>query len=181
MAHVVKCRACKQQFDTDKLSPDEWIENPKRFYYHKQCYQEWKNADDVGNSVNIDKDGWFEKLKVYLYEDIKMDINFAKLTRQWNTYTKPNSGMTPKGVVFAMRYFYDVRHGDIKKAEGGIGIVPSIYNEASEYWLNLESRKEGIVEAIVRDMEARASRPVIVIKQKKPQKKDKSKWKLEDI
>ena len=33
MAHIVKCRACKQSFDTDKLSPDDWVENPKRFYF----------------------------------------------------------------------------------------------------------------------------------------------------
>ena len=181
MAHIVKCRACKQSFDTDKLSPDDWVENPKRFYFHKRCYQEFKNADNIDNAANMDKDGWFEKLKIYLYEDIKLDMNFAKVTRQWNRYTEPNSGMTPKGVVFALKYFYEVKHGDTKKADGGIGIVPSIYNEAIQYWINLENRKEDMVEAIVKDMEMRSARPVIVIKQKKPVKKDKSKWKLEDI
>jgi len=41
---------------------------------------------------------------------------------------------TYSGIYKTLKYFYDVRGNSIEKANGGIGIVPYVYNEAYTYW-----------------------------------------------
>lgn len=180
MAHKVMCRICKQTFDTDKLSPDEWIRPTPRYYYHMTCYNDWmKNRDNI-KAENPNDNFWYESLINYLYRDVKLPIDFQKLNSQWNNFIKPEKNMTPKGIYFAMRYFYDIQKGDAAKAAGGIGIVPSIYSRSAEYWRNREMEKEGTIDAIIAEIKARDERPVQTITQKK-KKKDKAKWSLDDI
>ena len=40
MSHIVTCRWCHEKFDTDEMSPDEWVTSGKsgKAYYHKKCY-----------------------------------------------------------------------------------------------------------------------------------------------
>ena len=54
-------------------------------------------------------------------------------------------------------------------------------NKPSIYWYDLETRKEGTIEAIIQQIKQRQSRPVQQIQQKDSVKKDKTKWSLEDI
>lgn len=63
-----------------------------------------------------------------------------------------------------MKYWFEVKHNDISKANGGIGIVPYIYNDAKNYyyaiWLAQEQNKNKI-ETIGRpkEREVRIRRP----------------------
>lgn len=182
MAHIVMCRACGQKFDTEQLSNDEWIMPKAKRYFHTRCYNDWRNNENNVRVTDKPNEWFFEHLKEYLYQDLKMSVDFSKLTSQWNHFLKSKSPqMTAKGIYFTMRYFYDIKHGDPEKAQGGIGIVPNIYKEATEYWANKEYEKEGTIAAILKQMEEREARPVIQITQKKKEKKDKSKWSLDDI
>ena len=71
-------------------------------------------------------------------------------------------------------------HGSSDKALGGIGIVPSIYNQSAEYWVDRETQKQGTLDAIIAQIQARENRPSIQIVQKQ-EKKNKSRWSLDDI
>lgn len=175
--HVIQCRLCKTKFDTDK---EDYVLVGQRSYYHKNCYEEWVKSRNNAKATG-DSDFWQESLIDYLYRDIKMSIDFKKLTSQWEAFTKPDKKMTPKGIYFAVRYFYDVMHGDKEKAQGGIGIVPNIYKDSAQYWCDLENRKEGTLEAIIEQIKARQSRPVQVVAKRPAEKKDKAKFSLEDI
>lgn len=177
MAHEVMCRICKKRFDID--AEGGVVEN-KQSYYHKDCYREWRKGISDANA-DMDANSWYEALVDYLYRDIKMSVNFQKLVSQWNNFTKPGKNMTPKGIYFAMRYFYEVQKGDVEKAQGGIGIVPSIYSKSAEYWQNLETKRRGTIDAIVEQIRNRETRPIQTITRKEQTKKDKSKWSLDDI
>ena len=68
--------------------------------------------------------------------------------------------MTNKGILFTLKYFYDIKHNDWDKGHGGIGIVPYVYQEACSYWVEQERKKKGIVAEIERQMrEAETVRP----------------------
>lgn len=175
------CRVCKAKFDTEKLSKDEWVMPNPKFYYHRKCYEDWKDNKDNLKASNKDGNFWYESLIDYLYKDIKMTINFSKLNKQWKTFTAPTKGMTPKGIYFSIRYYYDVLHGKPEKALGGIGIVSNIYNEAASYWIDLENKKEGTLEKIIAQIQNREARPVMKISSKKQKKEQKERWNLEDI
>jgi len=177
MAHIVMCRLCKKRFNTDL---EEAVLEGQKAYYHKSCYEIWKKNLDNPQG-DMEADFWYEALVDYLYRDVKMSINFPKLQNQWSNFTKPGRNMTPKGIFFAMKYFYDVQKGEVEKAMGGIGIVPNIYARSAEYWANREMQKAGTLDAIIAEIKARDTRPVQTIVQKKNTKKDKSKWSLDDI
>ena len=176
MAHIVMCRLCKKRFDTET---EEAVIIGKQSYYHKACYEDWKkNKDDAKG--NMSAEFWYEAMVDYLYRDAKVSLDFTKLQSQWTNFTKPGNNMTPKGIYFTVRYFYDVQKGDPTKAQGGIGIVKTIYNESAQYWVDRENRRAGTLEAIIEQIKSRDARPVQKILQRE-RKKDKSKFKLDDI
>lgn len=177
MAHIVMCRLCKKRFDTET---EEAVIIGKQSYYHKACYEDWKrNKDDAKG--NMSSEFWYEAMVDYLYRDAKVSLDFFKVKSQWNNFIKANKDMTPKGIYFAIRYFYDIQKGNPEKAQGGIGIVKSIYNESAQYWIDRENKKAGTLEAIIEQIKSREARPVQTIQKRKEDKKDKSKWKLDDI
>lgn len=177
MSHLVKCRVCKERFDTEQ---EDTIRIGKQSYYHKKCYEGWVREKDDPKAKG-DKDYWYEAVVDFLYRDVQMAINFVKLNTQWESFTKPEKSMTPKGIYFAVRYYYTVIKGDKEKAQGGIGIVPSIYKESAQYWEELENKKSGTLEAIIQQIEARRSREKILITRREAPKKDKAKFSLDDV
>jgi hypothetical protein len=74
--------------------------------------------------------------------------------------------MTNKGILFALKYFYEVKHGDWGKGHGGIGIVPFIYNDACAYWAARERQSAGTIAEIERQMRAAAKRTKVNVTKK---------------
>lgn len=177
MAHTIQCRICKVKFDTEQ---EPFVLVGKKSYYHKECYEQWVKTRNLAGTSNGDADFWKESVIDFLYRDVKMSIDFVKLNNQWESFTKPERKMTPKGIYFALRYHFEVQHGDKTKAQGGIGIVPSIYGAAAEYWVGLEQRKAGTIDAIVEQIKARQGRQVQFIAPKKIEKK-KEKFSLDEV
>ena len=175
--HIIHCRVCKQEFDTEK---EEYVLVGKQSYYHKKCYDDWVSTINNPRKSG-DADFYKEAVIDYLYRDVKMSIDFVKLNKQWDSFIKPERKMTPKGIFFAVKYHFEVQKGNVEKSLGGIGIVPHIYNDSKEYWSNLEARKEGTIEAIIAQIKERQERPVSIITKRKTEKKNKSKWSLDDI
>lgn len=48
----------------------------------------------------------------------------------------------------SLRYFYEIKHGDKTKANGGIGIIPYIYPEAAEYYYRIWLAQQENIERI---------------------------------
>lgn len=176
MAHRIQCRLCKQYFDADK-EPFTLI--GQKSYYHKSCYDAWVTNRNSA-SATLDDNFWYETVIDYLYRDIQMSMNFSKIESQWRNFTKPEKKMTPKGIYFALKYYYEVLKGDKDKAQGGIGIVSTIYGESAKYWVDLENRKAGTLDAIIEQIKAREVRPVMSFVRTE-KKKDKSKFSLDDV
>lgn len=169
MANIKKCRICHGEIDIDKEK--DWILPSKGYYYHKFCYESFakkKGAIKEGDmSVELEDDLWKAAIYEYFKKDLKISLNYVKFLNQWNSYLKKN--MTAKGIYFAVRYFYEVQKGDVSKSEGGIGIIPFIYNESAEYWCNRNERDKGIcdrIEAQIRQM--RNQKIKIVLQKNQP-------------
>ena len=90
------------------------------------------------------------------------------------------NNFTNKGIYFALRYFYEIKHGDKEKSHGGIGIVPYIYGESAQYWIDREKKNKGTIENIIKQMKIFDS-PEITVKVNKPKLKNKRKYLLHDI
>lgn len=156
--HIVMCRVCKKCFDTDVLSPDEWIMPSKNFYYHTQCYKDWKDT-----STNKADDDWSLLIYDLLARDLKVSYNYHMCEAQRQKFIKENK-FTNKGIYFTLKYFYEIKHNSWDKGNGGIGIVPYVYKEATEYWTDQEWKKRGFMKAIEQQIFERSNRTVKKIK-----------------
>lgn len=180
MAHIVHCRVCKQKIDID--SSHNWIMPSTNWYYHPKCYEDWiMSKRERALSVERSEEDWFTLLKEYIYRDVKLPgIDWTKVNSQWKNFLKAKK-FTPKGIYFAVIYFYEVQHGNAELAKGGIGIVGSIYYESAQYWANLETKRKGVLDDIVRQMEARRQRPVINVADVARRNGPRIKFSLDDI
>ena len=160
--HLVMCRVCKQQFDTNSGKEGvDWIKPNKTHYYHLGCYNNWKNnTKDINGQA--DDELWFDSLVEFLYHDMKININFAKIRNQWTSFIK--KGETAKGIYFAARYYFDYMKGDVGKSNGGIGIIPYVYEESCIYWANRELREHGLLNKIEQQLMERKNQKLITIK-----------------
>lgn len=62
-------------------------------------------------------------------------------------------GMPYRGQLLTLKYFYEVKKNSIKKANGSIGIIPFVYDEARQYYAKLEQKQKEIGEMIQRQLE----------------------------
>lgn len=180
--HMVTCRVCKQKFDFN--DPNIPHEKPsKNFYYHKKCYDDWKRAGS-DPTAEMSTENWHEIAKEFLSKDMRMSVDWEKFESQWKNFLKPNYSpkMTAKGMYFALKYHYDVQHGSVEKAVGGIGIIPHIYEESCRYWVKEEQRHRGIVAKIEAQAKARLQQKQVVVKQQKKDKaRGQARFSLEDV
>ena len=55
--------------------------------------------------------------------------------------SKNRKKSTLKGIIIAIKYWFEVKNGSIIDANKGIGIVPFIYKEAQEYQAYLDKQR----------------------------------------
>ena len=161
---MAQCRICKEEIDKNK---DDWIMPSKNYYYHRQCYNNWKKAQPEND------EGYISLIYDFISRELKVSYNWHVCEAQRKKFIKENK-VTNKGILFALKYFYEVKHGDWNKGHGGIGIIPFIYNDSCAYWAAQERRTKGIVDQIEFQMRAAMEQPKVVI-QKKGNKSSRSK------
>lgn len=178
---LVHCRICKAAIDRDNQT--DWVEPTPKWFYHTTCYEDFARKKgrilEGDLSAEVEDDIWKSALYDYLRRDLKMTVNYNKFNSQWNNFLKKN--MTAKGIYFALRYFYEIAKGDPSKSENGIGIVPHIYNEGTEYWGNRNQRDKGICARIEEQIRQSEAAKVVVIHRKKQPKQNKREIDLASI
>lgn len=178
MAHIVTCRWCGEKFDTEKV---EWTMPSRNQYYHTEC---WKMKQEPGSiRPNAEKDNasdeWRKVIFDFITRDLKGECNYARINQQLNEYKKKNPDWTYKGMFFALKWFYEIKHNSWDKSNGGVGILPYIYYDGTEYWRKRENAEKGIVKAIEQQIKERENRQTITV-QRTEQKKPKQKYFLEE-
>lgn len=128
--HMVKCYYCKEMFDAN-IEP--YIKPSDRRYAHKACAEKAKNDENQEKEDKV-------KLENYIKELFGITSLTPKIRMQMNAYRAKNYTYT--GMLKTLKYFYEVKGGSIEKAEGGIGIIPWVYDEAFTYWRAIWEAKQ---------------------------------------
>lgn len=123
-----KCVYCKIEFDRDKLP---YVQVTNLRYAHKECaeknqIQKSQQEIDYDNLVN-----YIEKLFGIGYVS-------AKVAKQIKDY-RELYGYTYSGILGTLVYWYEVKNAPLDKANGGIGIVPYIYEDAKQYYAKINA------------------------------------------
>lgn len=126
MAHYVNCIYCKKRFDRDKVST---VQVSARRYAHKECAENYEN-----NKSQEEKD--IEALEKYIMKLFNEDYVNARVRKQIKEYREQYQ-YTYSGMLKTLVYWYEIKGNSTEKANGGIGIIPFIYKDASNYYYNL--------------------------------------------
>jgi hypothetical protein len=126
MAHYVTCIHCKEKFNRDK---EEFIQVSERRYAHKKCAE----AADAEKDQEL-KD--LEALEEYIMKVLDEEYITARVRKQIKDFKKEYN-YTYSGMLKSLIWWYDIKGNSAEKANGGIGILPFIYNDAYNYYLNL--------------------------------------------
>ena len=127
MAHMVKCSVCGKQFDRDKIQA---VKSGARRYAHYSCKPDGEKVD----LPQVDED--LLKLINYAEQLLGKDYNAARVKKQIKDF-KEEYNYSYSGMLKSLVYFYEIKGNSKEKANGGIGIVPFIYNDAYNYYLAL--------------------------------------------
>ena len=101
------------------------------------------DSDYILNAINNGASGYLLKdmgataLIDAVKNAFKGDIILpAKIAKQIRDY-RIQYGYTFSGILGTLVYWYEVKQAQIDKANGGIGIVPYVYDQAKEYYMKI--------------------------------------------
>lgn len=118
----VKCPGCGIFFYRDE-EPNVMIKNR---YWHKKCYE--ANESKMSQSAQA-----IQELDKYICELFKLEYVNARIRKQINDMVDKYH-FTYSGIMGTLKYFYEIKQHPLDKANGGIGIVPYVYDEARKYY-----------------------------------------------
>lgn len=131
IAHIVICPYCRLKFDADK---EEYVKPNAQRYAHKLCYEAFLNKQTVEEN---DRD----KLIAYIKKLFNTTTINPRIWKQLKQYTEEYQ-YSYKDIHNALIYAFEVKHNDIEKARGGIGLVPYVIQDSKKYFNDIESSNE---------------------------------------
>ena len=131
MAHPVICIYCKGRFDRDK---EPCVQVSDRRWAHKTCAEK--------NQVQkTQKEQDYDALVQYIEKLFGTDFVNAKVAKQIKDF-RETYNYTYQGMLGTLVYWYEVKQATLDKANGGIGIIPYIYDQAKEYYQTINRANE---------------------------------------
>lgn len=107
-----KCPFCNNEVKEEEAI---YNTNTKR-YYHENCY-----------NILLDR----KKLINYICELFNYKKPSVKVYQQMSSYYE--RGISYSDMLLSLKYFYEIKKGDINKSQGGIGIIPYVLEEAKNF------------------------------------------------
>lgn len=135
--HKCKCVYCQMEFDRDKLP---YVQVNARRYAHKECAEKFQ-VNKTQNELDYDA------LADYIEKLFGVGYVSARVAKQIKD-CREIYGYTYSGMLGTLIYWYEIRKAPIDKANGGIGIVPYIYDQAKEYYSKIDNANalnEGVI------------------------------------
>lgn len=140
--HMVKCPICGLMFDANA---EPYVMINSRRYAHQKCQQEKER-----NKTQEEKDK--DKLESYIKEIFGYTKLPEKVSKQIK-HQREQLNYSYSAIYKTLKYWFEVKHGDLEKANGGIGIVPWVIEDARNYWLDILEAKELNKELVQKTME----------------------------
>jgi hypothetical protein len=126
--------------------------------YHPECAQKAQEKKELND---------------YICRKFAFKKPGPRVNSQITKYLEMYPYYTYKGILEALQYFYDVLNRPVpEKIDAmGIGIVPSVYDDAQKYYYSVAAKQERVAEEISEALSAEPQETVIIIKKKKKEKK----------
>ena len=140
------CPGCKQA--VEKIEENKVVgKNNHTRYWHPDCLREDRNKKERKMAEEMGRKAIFN----YLI-DLGMKPNYDFWGRQRNDFIN-KYGYCDSGILMALKYWFGEKKNSIEKANGGMGIVPYIYDEAQRYYKNIILKKRKLAEQAIRQQQ----------------------------
>lgn len=120
--HLVKCYFCGEQFDANT---EPYVKVNGRRYAHKYCSE---HKEKVISQEELDKLALFE----YIKEIYGKDYNYVMINKQIEKFHQ--EGYSYNGMKLSLKWFYEVKGNSPKDSNGGVGIIPYVFEDAKKYY-----------------------------------------------
>ena len=102
---------------------------------------------------------------------LKVDYIDARVRKQIKQY-REEYNYTYSGIHKALKYFYEVKGNSTEKANGGIGIVPYVYQNAYNYYLAIWQAQQKNQDKVLQDYTPKVKEIIIPRPQRKVKKRE---------
>ncbi|MFQ3843314.1 hypothetical protein AABD41_01545 [Staphylococcus pseudoxylosus] len=135
MAQLVKCPHCSEKDDKTKMSKQG------NRYWHIECVEahEIQKEENKTEEMKL-KERDIEERKVlidYIMELFKLDKPTGMILKQIKEFHDDPYNYRYKAIQMTLEYFFEIKNNSTRNARG-IGIVPYVYEDASEFYKNLQ-------------------------------------------
>lgn len=127
-------------------------------YAHQKCYEENFKVDDE-----------FVDQLYGLLTEMNINYNFRMCESQRKKFLK-DKGYSNEGIYLTLKYFLQVKGGDLSKSYGGIGIVPFLYDEAKIYYTELAKAQRQIKKEVKTQKQQERKKIIVKGEQKRNKK-----------
>jgi len=162
----VKCLYCGAMLERDS---DKCVKANKTRYAHRECAEIY-----VASMSEEERDK--KALEQYICKVFSWTEISDKAERQIEKYHVENR-YTYSGMLKALIYHFEIQGGNVNAANGGVGILPYIYDQALNYYYDIWKRQQQNEGFSAEQHEQKT----VVIKIKPPVRKRGGKRRLFDI
>lgn len=125
MARQVKCPYCEQKLDKDNAY------EYKKKYYHVDCFNTWE-LEKVHRKELIE----------YICQLYNVSVPSGMILKQIKDFQEEYKYKL-KGMELALKYFHETL-GNRPQENGGIGIIPFVYEEAKNHYIKQQKISESL-------------------------------------
>lgn len=148
-----KCVFCKKEV----IGNYEVAMFHKGFFYHDDCFAKFDGVA-IKNAKLMLQDK--QELVRFINTLFGFEVLPPKVNLQIMKYI--NSNYTYSGIHKTLEYFYITKKNSLDKANGGIGIVAHVYDEARAHFLNAHKNKQTLEISRSRNSEILNAMPTII-------------------
>lgn len=123
---IVKCKYCGIQFDRNS---EPFVEVGGRRYAHKKCAEKFLEGISKEELDYAELEKYIKKLLGENYLNAKVKKQIRDFRQEYN--------YTYSGMLKTLKWWYEIKRNNVEFAQGGIGIIPFVYNDALKYYYNL--------------------------------------------
>lgn len=142
-------KVCPKCHDKIDINTEEYRLVGKR-YLHLKCFNELQNSDDK----------YIDMMYRFLKNEVGLNYNYVQCEKQRNSYN--NKGLSNETIYKTLVYIYKIRKVNPSRAEGRIGLVPFMYEEATQYFNNLEKQRKVVDRAYEKQKKVETKKMSIV-------------------
>lgn len=153
---VVKCPICDLSFDRNA---EEYVQVGRR-YAHKACHENAQKKISAEQKALADLENYIMAMFKETYVNPRIRQQLKRMVEKY--------GYSYTGILKTLIYFFEIKGNSIEKANGGIGIVPYVYNDAREYYFRLHEAQKKNEDKEVKNYVKQGKEVVIKPPQRKP-------------